>query len=53
MRMLQGAKWSDSVEDENRLTQEILSLPDLQAAIPPRATIRYELYRVGSAFLHT
>jgi pyridinium-3,5-biscarboxylic acid mononucleotide sulfurtransferase len=42
-----------SGEDENRLTQEILSLPDLQAAIPPRATIRYELYRVGSAFLHT
>jgi uncharacterized protein len=42
-----------SGEDENRLTQDILSLPDTQAAIPPGTTVRYELYRAGSAFLNT
>jgi uncharacterized protein len=42
-----------SGQDENRLTQEILSLPDGQAAIRPGTTVRYELYRVGSAFLNT
>ena len=39
-------------DDENRLTQEILSLPNAQVTIPPGSAVRYEQYRVGSAFLH-
>jgi uncharacterized protein len=42
-----------SVQDENRLTQDILSLPNAQETIPPGTTVRYERYRAGSAFLHT
>jgi pyridinium-3,5-biscarboxylic acid mononucleotide sulfurtransferase len=42
-----------SSQDANRLTGEILSLPDAEAAIAPGTTIRYERYRVGSAFLNT
>lgn len=40
-------------EHKKRLTRDILLLPEAQAAIPPGTTVRYELYRVGSAFLHT
>jgi uncharacterized protein len=39
--------------DQNRLSQAILSLPNAQVAIPPGTTVRYERYRIGSAFLNT
>jgi uncharacterized protein len=39
--------------DEHRLAQEILSLANAQATIPPGTTVRYERYRAGSAFLTT
>lgn len=40
-------------QDESRLTQEILSLPNAQTTVPPGTSVRYERYRVGSAFLNT
>lgn len=42
-----------SGHDQDRLTREILSSPNAAVAIPPGTTVRYEHYRVGSAFLHT
>jgi pyridinium-3,5-biscarboxylic acid mononucleotide sulfurtransferase len=42
-----------SNQHKDRLTRDILSLPDAEGAIPPGTAVRYELYRVGSAFLNT
>ena len=40
-----------SGEDRRRLSQVILALPEAEALIVPQGLIRYEAYRVGSAFL--
>ena len=40
-----------SGEDRRRLSQVILALPEAEAVIVPQGLIRYETYRVGSAFL--
>ncbi|MBV9999080.1 MAG: adenine nucleotide alpha hydrolase [Verrucomicrobia bacterium] len=42
-----------SIDDQDRLTCHLRSLPDAGVAIPPGTAVRYERYRVGSAFLHT